>query len=246
MRLLDKVAIITGGGRGIGEATAKKFAKEGAKVVIADINNEDVKKTVNEIHENGGVAAGINVDVTNTESVNKMIDFTLKNYGRLDIIVNNAGITMDSTLLKMAEEQWDAVIDVNLKGVYICGQAAAKVMAEQGSGVILNASSVVGLYGNFGQTNYAATKWGVIGMTKTWAKELGKKGVRSNAVAPGFIATPMVKKMPEKVIDIMKGKSPLGILGEPEDIANAYAFLASDEAKFITGSVLEITGGVVL
>lgn len=246
MRLLNKVAIVTGGGRGIGEATAKKFAKEGAKVVLADINDEDVNKTVNEIVENGGKAVGINVDVTNTESVNKMIEFTLEKYGRLDIIVNNAGITMDSTLLKMTEDQWDKVIDVNLKGVYICGQAAAKVMVEQGSGVILNASSVVGVYGNFGQTNYAATKWGVIGMTKTWAKELGKKGVRSNAVAPGFIATPMVKKMPDKVIDMMKSKAPLGRLGEPEDIADAYAFLASDEAKFITGAVLEVTGGVVL
>lgn len=246
MRLLDKVAIITGGGRGIGEATAKKFAKEGAKVVIADINEEDIQRTVSEIKDNGGEAYGINVDVTNIESVNKMIEFTVEKFGKLDVLVNNAGITMDSTLLKMTEDQWDKVIDVNLKGVYICGQAAAKVMVEQGSGVILNASSVVGLYGNFGQTNYAATKWGVIGMTKTWAKELGKKGVRSNAVAPGFIATPMVKKMPEKVIDMMKGKAPLGRLGEPEDIANAYAFLASDEAKFITGAVLEVTGGVVL
>lgn len=194
----------------------------------------------------GGQATGLIVDVTNGESVNKMVATTVEKYGRLDILVNNAGITMDATLLKMTEDQWDKVIDVNLKGVYLCGQAAAKVMVEQASGVILNASSVVGLYGNFGQTNYAATKWGVIGMTKTWAKELGKKGVRSNAVAPGFIATPMVKKMPENVVDMMKGKAPLGRLGEPEDIANAYAFLASDEAKFITGAVLEVTGGVVL
>ncbi len=175
-----------------------------------------------------------------------MIEDTIKEFGRLDVIVNNAGITMDATLAKMTEEQWDKVIDVNLKGVYNCGQAAAKIMVDQGSGVILNASSVVGLYGNFGQTNYAATKWGVIGMTKSWAKELGRKGVRSNAVAPGFISTPMVMKMPEKVISMMEGKAPLGKLGEPEDIANAYAFLASDEAKFITGAVLEVTGGVVL
>lgn len=246
MRLLDKVAIITGGGRGIGEATAKKFAKEGAKVIIADINVEDIERTVSEIQAMGGEAMGLTVDVTNTESVNKMIASTVEKYGKLDVLVNNAGITMDATLLKMTEDQWDKVIDVNLKGVYICGQAAAKVMVEQGSGVILNASSVVGVYGNFGQTNYAATKWGVIGMTKTWAKELGKKGVRSNAVAPGFILTPMVKKMPENVLDMMKDKAPLKRLGEPEDIANAYAFLASDEAKFITGAVLEVTGGVVL
>lgn len=246
MRLLDKVAIITGGARGIGEATAKKFVKEGAKVVIADLNEEDIKRTINEIREMGGEIEGICVDVTKMESVNKMIEFTLEKFGRIDVLVNNAGITMDSTLLKMTEEQWDKVIDVNLKGVYNCGQAAAKVMVEQGSGVILNASSVVGLYGNFGQTNYAATKWGVIGMTKTWAKELGRKGIRVNAVAPGFIATPMVKKMPEKVIEMMKEKAPLQRLGEPEEIANAYAFLASDEASFITGAVLEVSGGVVL
>lgn len=246
MRLLDKVAIITGGARGIGEATAKKFVKEGAKVVIADINEEDIERTVNEIKEMGGQVAGIYVDVTKMDSVDKMIEFTLEKFGKLDILVNNAGITMDSTLLKMTEDQWDKVIDVNLKGVYNCGQAAAKVMVDQGSGVILNASSVVGIYGNFGQTNYAATKWGVIGMTKTWAKELGRKGVRVNAVAPGFIATPMVKKMPEKVINMMKEKAPLQRLGEPEEIANAYAFLASDEASFVTGAVLEVTGGVVL
>lgn len=246
MRLLDKVAIVTGGGRGIGEATAKKFAQEGARVVIADINQEDIERTVNEIKAMGGEAMGLVVDVTNGESAKKMVADTVLKYGKLDILVNNAGITMDSTLLKMTEDQWDKVIDVNLKGVFNCGQAAAKVMVEQGSGVILNASSVVGLHGNFGQTNYAATKWGVIGMTKTWAKELGRKGVRSNAVAPGFIATPMVKKMPENVVEMMKGKAPLGRLGEPEDIANAYAFLASDEAKFVTGAVLEVTGGVVL
>ena len=179
MRLLDKVAIITGGGRGIGEATAKKFAKEGAKLVIADINKESVDETVKEIAEIGGEALGIVADVTSQDSVNAMIQATIEKYGKLDILINNAGITMDSTLLKMKEEQWDAVIDVNLKGVYNCGQAAAKVMVEQGYGVILNASSVVGIYGNFGQTNYAATKWGVIGMTKTWSKEFSKGKAKS-------------------------------------------------------------------
>ncbi|TFZ39876.1 3-oxoacyl-ACP reductase FabG [Soehngenia longivitae] len=246
MRLKDKVAIITGGARGIGEATAKKFVEEGAKVVIADINEKELLETEEFLKELGGDVMSIVVDVTDSASVNNMIEKTVQKYGRLDCIVNNAGITMDSTLLKMSEEQWDKVIDVNLKGVFLCGQAAAKVMVNQGSGVILSASSVVGLYGNFGQTNYAATKWGVIGMTKTWAKELGKKGVRANAVAPGFIATPMVAKMPENVVDMMKGKAPLGRLGEPEEIANAYAFLASDEASFITGACLEVTGGVVL
>ncbi len=246
MRLKDKVAIITGAGRGIGEATAKKFAEEGAKVVVASLFAEEVETTVNEIKAEGGEAFGVVVDVTNREHVDKMINEAVEKYGRLDIIVNNAGITADSTLVKMTEEQWDKVINVNLKGVYNCGQAAAKVMVEQGSGVILNASSVVGIYGNYGQTNYAATKWGVIGMTKSWAKELGKKGVRANAVAPGFILTPMTEKMPEKVLDMMKEKAPVKRLGLPEDIANAYLYLASDEASFVTGTVLEITGGVVL
>ncbi|WP_066315798.1 3-oxoacyl-ACP reductase FabG [Bacillus sp. FJAT-29814] len=246
MRLAEKVAIITGAGRGIGEATALKFAKEGAKVVVADVNKEDIDQTVQAITEAGGEAIGMVVDVTNVEQVENMITETVQHFGSVDIVVNNAGITADAQLIKMEEAQWDRVIDVNLKGVFNVAQAAAKLMKEQKSGVILNASSVVGLYGNFGQTNYAATKWGVIGMTKTWAKELGRFGIRVNAVAPGFIMTPMVQKMPEKVLDMMKGKSPLGMLGEPEDIANAYTFLASDEARYVTGTVLSVDGGVVL
>lgn len=246
MRLKDKVAIITGAGRGIGEATAKKYAAEGAKVVVADLNEEDVHRTVAEINEAGGEAYGMIINVTDRQQVNKMIADTVEKFESVDIVVNNAGITADAQLIKMDEAEWDRVIDVNLKGVYNVAQAAALQMKEQKSGVILNASSVVGLYGNFGQTNYAATKWGVIGMTKTWAKELGRFGIRVNAVAPGFILTPMVQKMPEKVIEMMKGKSPLGSLGLPEDIANAYTFLASDEARFITGTVLSVDGGVVI
>lgn len=246
MRLKKKVAIITGGGRGIGEATAKKFAEEGAKVVIADMNQEDIDRVMEEIKQSGGEALGLSVNVVDIAQVEEMISRTVEHYGKVDIIVNNAGITADARLVKMQEDQFDKVIAVNLKGVYNCGQAAAKVMVEQGSGVILSASSVVGIYGNFGQTNYAATKWGVIGMTKTWAKELGRKGVRANAVAPGFIATPMVEKMPEKVLDSMKAKAPLQRLGTPEDVANLYAFLASDEASFITGTVVSVDGGVVL
>ncbi|WLR52221.1 3-oxoacyl-[acyl-carrier-protein] reductase [Bacillus tianshenii] len=246
MRLEGKVAIITGGGQGIGEATAKKFIAEGAKVVVVDINEENINRTVEALQAQGGEAEGMVVDVTNGEQVDRMVQKTVEKYGKLDIVVNNAGITADGTLVKLSEEQWDNVINVNLKGVYLVGQAAAKQMKAQNNGVILNASSVVGLYGNFGQTNYAATKWGVIGMTKTWAKELGKNGIRANAVAPGFIQTPMTEQMPEKVLDMMKGKSPLGQLGQPEDIANAYAFLASDEARFITGTVLSVDGGVVI
>lgn len=245
MRLKDKVAIITGSARGIGKTTAEKFLKEGAKVVVCDVNLDQVNETVEELKALGEVA-GIKVDVTNREDVENLMKFAIEKFGRLDVMVNNAGITADNTLLKLTEAEWDRVINVNLKGVFNCGQAAAAVMTAQGSGVILNASSVVGIYGNFGQTNYAATKWGVIGMTKTWSKELGKKGIRVNAVAPGFIMTPMTEKMPEKVLDMMKEKASVKRLGYPEDIANAYAFLASDEASFITGTVLSVDGGVVM
>ena len=176
----------------------------------------------------------------------QMVEDTLKEWGQVDILVNNAGIIMDAQLYKMTTEQFDRVIDINLKGTYLCARAVIDQMIVQGSGVILNASSIVGLYGNFGQTNYAATKWGVIGMVKTWAKELGPKGIRSNAVCPGFIDTPILTPMPEKVIEGMKAKVPLRRLGKPEEIANAYAFLASDEASYINGVVLEVGGGVVL
>ena len=247
MRLKDKVAIITGGGRGIGEFTAKRFSQEGAKVVVVDLNADDVNRVVAEITAAGGQAIGAGVDVTNRAMVDDMIAKTVSTYGKIDILVNNAGITADNTLLKMTEAEWDRVLNVNLKGVFHCGQAAAAVMVEKGNGgVILNASSVVGIYGNFGQTNYAATKWGVIGMTKSWAKELGRKGIRCNAVAPGFIITPMTEKMPEKVLEMMKDKSPLKSLGYADDIANAYLYLASDEARFVTGAVLSVDGGLVL
>lgn len=246
MRLKDKVAIVTGAARGIGEATAIKFAEHGAKVVVSDMSMDALTEVTQKIESLGAEVLAFDVNVTDRLSVSAMIDQVVQKWGKVDILINNAGITADSQLLKMEESDFDKVIDVNLKGVFNCGQAAAKVMSENGGGVILNASSVVGLYGNFGQTNYAATKWGVIGITKTWAKELGKKGIRVNAIAPGFTMTPMVAKMPEKVIDMMKGKSPLGKLATPEDIANAYLFLASDEAAFITGTVLSVDGGVVL
>lgn len=246
MRLKDKVAVITGAARGIGKSTAVKFAQEGARVVVCDLSIDVLQEAVEELKGMGAEVLAYAVNVTKRDEIQAMVDGVVEKWGKVDVLVNNAGITADNQLLKMPEEDFDKVIDINLKGVFNCSQIAAKAMAEAGSGVILNASSVVGVYGNFGQTNYAATKWGVIGMTKTWAKELGRKGIRVNAVAPGFILTPMTEKMPDKVLDMMRDKSPIQQLGTPEDIANAYAFLASDEARFITGTVLSVDGGVVL
>ncbi len=246
MRLKNKVAIITGAGCGIGKQTALTFAQEGASILAADINRESGQKVADEITSAGGRAIFQKANVASVTGVEQMIAATLKEFGRIDILINNAGIVMDARLVKMAVEQWDRVLDVNLKGVFLCGQAVARTLIEQGSGgVILNASSVVGLYGNFGQSNYVASKAGVIGMTKTWARELGKHGIRVNAVAPGFIATEILQKMPEKVIEMMVSKTPLNRMGRPEDIAHAYLFLASEEASFITGTVLSVDGGIV-
>lgn len=246
MRLKDKICIITGSGNGIGKTTAFKFAEEGAKVAVCDVNMESVEATVREITDKGGEALGFKVDVTNKEDISNMVKSLMEKYGRVDVLVNNAGIIMDAQLSKMTEDQFDKVVNINLKGTYLCAQAVVDIMVSQGSGVIINASSVVGIYGNFGQTNYAATKWGVIGMAKTWAKELGKKGIRANAVCPGFIATPILDSMPEKVIKAMEEKVPMKRLGRPEEIANVYAFLASDEASYINGAVIEVSGGVTI
>jgi len=246
LRLKDKVAIITGSTKGIGKETAMVFAREGAKVVVAGTREDAIKEVVAEIKAMGAEAMGFKVDVSKRAQVDEMVAGVKQAWGRIDILVNNAGVTADAMLKKMTEEQFDKVININLKGVYNCAQAVLDIMTEQGSGVILNASSVVGLYGNVGQTNYAAAKWGVIGMTKTWAKELGRKGIRVNAVAPGFIMTPMTEAVPEKVLDLMKEKAPLQRLGKPEDIANAFLFLASDEASFVTGAVLSVDGGLVI
>jgi len=254
-RLKGKVAIITGSAMGIGKATALKFAREGAKVVVCDVAADAGQAVVDEIAAMGGEAFFVAVDVTSAESVQALVDATVTRWGRVDILVNNAGITRDALLVKvkdgeivdqMSEAAFDAVVNVNLKGVFLCTRAVAPVMIRQGSGVILNAASVVGLYGNFGQTNYVATKAGVIGMTRVWARELGRKGIRVNTVAPGFILTDMVKKMPEKVLASMQEKVPLGRLGEPEDVANAYAWLASDEASYVNGAVISVDGGIVI
>lgn len=258
MRLKDRVALITGGAAGIGKATAGRFLEEGATVVICDVNEEAGQAAVEEL---GRLAAGggdiefHGVDVTDRQAVGAWVDGAAGRHGRIDVLVNNAGILRDNVLVKvkdgellkqMPERDFDLVVAVNLKGVFNCSQAVAPHMIRQGSGVILNASSVVGLDGNFGQTNYVATKAGVVGMTKVWARELGRHGIRVNAVAPGFTATEMVMQMPDKVLDGMKGRTPLGRLGQPRDIANAYLFLASDEADFISGVVLRVDGGIVV
>jgi 3-oxoacyl-[acyl-carrier protein] reductase len=246
MRLKDKVAIITGSASGIGQATAVKFAAEGAKVVVCDVNQSGIDSVVLSLVQSGAVAVGYVVDVTNKTQIAEMVAAVKAQFGRIDVLVNNAGIVQDAQLIKMTEEQFDRVIDINLKGVYNCARAVVDTMVEQGSGVILNASSVVGVYGNFGQTNYAAAKFGVIGFVKTWAKELGKKGIRANAVCPGFVATPILKAMPEKVIQAMEDRVPMKRMAQPEEIANVYAFLASDEASYINGAAIEVTGGLTL
>ncbi|MFO1206788.1 MAG: beta-ketoacyl-ACP reductase [Burkholderiales bacterium] len=246
MRLKDKVSIITGAANGIGKATALKFGQEGARVVVCDLKQNEVDAVVDEIKGAGGQAMGAVVNVTKDADIKAAVDAVMKAWGRVDVLVNNAGITMDSTMKKMTEEQWDRVIDINLKGVWRCTKAVTDIMLAQNSGVILTTSSVVGIYGNFGQTNYAATKFGVIGMTKTWAKELGKNNIRAVAVCPGFIGTEMVRAMPEEVIKKIESGIPMRRLGKPEEIANTFAFLASDEAGYITGVAIEASGGVVL
>ncbi len=244
MNLLEnKVCIVTGGGRGIGKATAEKFVNEGATVIIGDFDETTGTASADELGEQ---CSFIKTDVSNSDSVKSLINSVKADNGRIDVIVNNAGILQDQTLEKMEEDQFDRVIQVNMRGVYLCTKYAAELMREQGSGVILNASSVVARFGNFGQTNYVAAKAGLEGMTKVWARELGKHGIRVNAVAPGFIQTDMTAQMPEKIISMMGDKVPLKRWGQPEDVANLYCFLASDEASYISGAILPIDGGVVV
>ena len=252
MRLKDKVCIVTGGAAGIGKATAERFAEEGATVVLCDVNEAVGQATAAAI---GGATTFVKVNVADRQAVGEFVDGVVAQFGRVDVLVNNAGVLRDGTLVKvkdgelvkqMPEADFDLVVSVNLKGVLNCTQAVAPHMIRQGSGVILNATSIVGLDGNFGQTNYVATKAGVIGMTKVWARELGRSGIRVNAIAPGFTATEMVAAMPENILAGMRARTPLGRLGDPRDIANAYLFLASDEASFITGEVLRVDGGIVV
>jgi 3-oxoacyl-[acyl-carrier protein] reductase len=244
MRLHHKICLITGAAQGIGLATALKFAREGAIVTICDVQRAAVDAAVTSCIDAGAQAFGFVVDVTRREDVDAVVAAVLERHGRIDVLVNNAGITKDARLQKMTLDQFDAVIDVNLRGVFHCAQSVADSMVAQGSGVILNASSVVGIYGNFGQTNYAASKFGVIGFTKTWSRELGPKGIRVNAVAPGFVQTPILSTVPDKVLEQMRDQVPLRRLARPEEIANVYAFLASDEASYVNGAVIEVSGGM--
>lgn len=246
MRLKDQVAIITGGAGGIGLAACERFLEEGAKVVLADFNEEAGVQEVKRLQNQGNDIHFVQVDVSDADSVKRLVDETVTKYGKIDILINNAGITDDATLLKMNSTQLDRVLDVNIKGVFHCTQAVVPFMIEQGKGKIINTSSVSGVYGNFGQTNYAASKAAVVGMTKTWAKEFGRKGINVNAVAPGFTLTPMVQKMPEKVIEKMEANVALQKLGKPRDIANAYLFLASDESAYVHGHVLHVDGGITM
>ena len=246
MRLVNKVAIITGGANGIGLAACERFAEEGAHVIMADF--DEVAGTAQEalLKSKELDVTFLQLDVVDRQSVLKLVEQTIKKFGKIDILINNAGITQDATLLKMEPEQFQNVLNVNLIGVFNCTQAVVPYMLEKGSGKVINTSSVSGVYGNFGQTNYAATKAAVVGMTKTWAKEFGRKGINVNAVAPGFTVTAMVEKMPDKVIDQMKSIVSLQRLGKPRDIANAYLFLASDESDYVHGHVLHVDGGIMM
>ncbi len=245
MRLQGKTALITGGLNGLGRETALVFAHEGARVAVCDLP-PDGSELVAAIQAQGGEGFYAAANVSQFPQVEAMVAAVVQKFGAIDILINNAGITRDATLLKMTPEQWNQVIAVNLSGVFHCTKAVAPHMVERGKGRIINTSSIVGLSGNFGQTNYAASKAGLIGMTQTWARELGPKGITVNAVAPGFIATEMVKKMPEKILQTMRDRTPVRRLGEPRDVANAYLFLASDEADFVNGAVLRVDGGLTL
>jgi 3-oxoacyl-[acyl-carrier protein] reductase len=244
MRLAGKTAIITGGGSGIGKEACLLFASQGAKVAVAEFNEQSGQETVQLIREAGGEAIYLQVDVSDLVSVERMVFGVFEHFGAIDILINNAGITQDAMLSKMTIEQWHSVLNVNLNGVFYCTRTVAPYMIKQGSGKIINTSSIVGVQGNLGQTNYAAAKAGVIGVTKTWAKELGFKGINVNAVAPGYVETGIIASVPEKVLQGMLEKVPLRRLGTPTDIAHAYLFLASHESDYVNGTVLEVNGGL--
>ncbi|MEK7396351.1 MAG: 3-oxoacyl-[acyl-carrier-protein] reductase [Candidatus Poribacteria bacterium] len=246
MELKDKVAIITGSARGIGKAIANKLAQNGATVVICDLKMDDVQPTVDEFNSTGMNAIGLTVNVTDVKSVEALFDEVISKLGKIDILVNNAGITRDALIVRMGEADWDSVLAVNLKGTFNCTKCVAKIMMKQRSGKIVNIASIMGIIGNVGQANYSASKAGVIALTKTTARELGRRGVNVNAVAPGFIATKMTEALPEAQKEKILEAVPLGCAGYPEDVANAVAFLVSDSARYITGHVIQVDGGLAM
>lgn len=244
--LADQVAIVTGAGRGLGQAIARDFAASGAKVACVDVNEGLLAETVELINAAGGVAAGFPCDVTNSQRVTEVVGEVVGKWGRLDILVNNAGVTRDNVVLRMKDEEWDLVLGINLRGTFLFTRAAAKPMIKGKRGRIINIASVSGMMGNPGQANYSASKAGVIGLTRTVSRELSKRNITVNAVAPGFIATDMAAKLDEEVIEQIKAETPLGRLGSPQDVADAVLFLASDAASFITGHVLVVDGGLTV
>jgi 3-oxoacyl-[acyl-carrier protein] reductase len=255
MKLDNKVAIVTGGANGIGRATTLAFIEAGAAVAIWDVAGDIGNALASEIRDKGGKAAFFKVNVADQESVGAAVSAVVEQFGKIDILINNAGITRDAQLLKIKEGQvvgklskadWDAVIGVNLTGIFNCTQAVVPYMLANGWGRVVNATSIAGQYGNFGQSNYSASKAGVIGLTKVWARELGKRGVNVNAIAPGFIATDMTKAIPEQVQAAMMEHIPLGRPGQPEEVARVYVFLASEEASYINGSIVNVDGGFIL
>lgn len=244
--LKDKVVVVTGSARGIGKAIALRFAEAGAKVMVSDMNEEEMQKTVEEIKAKGIGASSFKANVSLASEAEALLEKTKEIFGKVDVLVNNAGITRDNLIIRMTEEEWDAVINVNLKGVFNCSKAAIKIMMKQKYGNIINIASVVGIMGNPGQANYSASKGGVIALTKTLAKEYAGRSIRVNAIAPGFIDTAMTQAIPEKERNAMIAMIPLKRLGQPEDIANACLFLASDLSSYVTGQVLTVDGGMVM
>lgn len=244
--LKDKVALVTGGAQGIGEAIARKLASEGASIAIIDVNLEKAKATADDIKQLGVETEAYKADVSNTGEVQEVVDKVFEKFKKIDILVNNAGITRDTLMLRMTEQDWDLVIDINLKGAFNFTKAVTKIMAKQRNGSIINISSVVGLFGNAGQANYSASKAGLIGLTKSTAKEFAGRNVRANAIAPGFIKTAMTDKLSQDVINKYLENIPLKTLGTPEDVANAVLFLASDLSSYITGEVIRVDGGLAM
>ena len=246
MELQNKVALVTGGAQGIGKTIGEELTKAGAHVVLGDVNLEGAQATAEAINNNGGSASAIKINVSNATEVQQVFDFIMKDKKPVDIVVNNAGITRDGLMLRMKEIDWDLVLDINLKGSFLCSQQAAKQMMKQKSGVIVNISSIVGVMGNFGQANYSASKAGVIGLTKTLAREVASRGIRVNAVAPGFIDTEMTRTLDETIRQKLIEQIPLSRLGLPEDVARCVSFLVSDKSSYITGQVINLNGGMLM